>query len=597
MRKIVKKIKYVFLSLSMSKKMSLIFTILVLITINFIYRIYASIYQSDMERNAIESFEQTAYLYEESLGNLLDNTEAIVKAPFYFQQLQEELTEGKNLSTESLRNLYYSVVAANISSNKYVIMLYDSNGKSAFVNASLENSYISQLDPSEWIKRAEESNGFTVLLPVQDPKEKFSFIVARNIISAESFVKIGCIAVTISKSELMQIYESISTNNRVRVMIYNGDDELLFSSDTEGYLPEEISQEIESSGAKESKIDTVQYLGYYMVQPGNKYKILIYAEKDVLYTDLKEAQLLMKIIEMIAIGVAVLLTILLTSFVTKPLRKITELMKKVEGGDWTVRFHALYSDEIGVMGESFNRMLDQMDEMMKNIVDISNAKKQVEIDALKGQINPHFMYNTIETFRMIAVDKEDDELADLLWRFGRMMRYNITTMNEMASIRSELEYMQYYIDIQNSRYRSEIQLICEVPEKLKEHQIIKLLIQPIVENAVFHGLRKNVKFFEYVKIKMFHSGERCVIEISDNGSGMSEEKLSEIRKVLRLKYSDVKTSRFVGLRNVNERISLFYGEAYGIQVENHPQGGVMVTISIPYGIDEESERREREMRD
>ncbi len=586
MKKLVKKIKIRFLSLNMSKKMVVIFSMLVLVTFNVVHYFYVNIYQKDMERNTIESFEQTVYLYEERLGNLLESTEAIVKAPFYFQQMQQELVTGESLSSESLRNIYYSVVAANLSnSNKFVVMLYDAVGNLVFVNASLENYYISQMNPSDWIKSAGETNGLTVFLPIQDKNAKFSFIVAKNIISIENFTKIGFMAVTIPKTELIQIYDSILGNGSVRVMIYNEFDEILFASADGVTLPDEVKKKIEQESEKnykEFRIDTEQYLGYYVIQSKNKYKILIFTEKDVLFEELEDTQLIMRIVEIMAIVVVVLSTIGLSNFITKPLQKITQLMRLVENGDWTIRFNALYTDEIGVMGKSFNQMLDKMDEMLKHIVDISNAKKQTEIDALKGQINPHFMYNTLETFRMIAIEKEDDELADLLWRFGKMLRYNITTMNELATIQSEMEYMQYYIDIQNSRYQRKIQLICEVQDELKEYKIIKLLIQPIVENAVFHGLNMNVKLIGYVKVKIYRNKDRCIIEISDNGVGISEETLCDIRENLKLKYSDIKTSKYIGLRNVNERIVLYYGEDYGIKIDNCSEGGVLVSIILPY---------------
>ena len=595
MKKGIKGVKHYFLSLNMSTKMSLIFALIVFITINSIYSLYADIYEEDMTQDAITVFEQTAYLYEEKISNLLESTGAITKAPFYFGGLQEELLAGEVLSTESLRNLYYSVVASNISnSNKYVIMMHDSEGKLVFANVSLENSYITEMDPSIWMKRVGESNGMTLLLPIQDSKDKFCFLIAENIISIESFAKIGFIAVAIPGEELQQIYDSVAEKSGGRVLIYNGSDELLYSSEEEAYLPAEISRAIELSNENKMQIDTEEYLGYCSVQSGNKYKILIYEDKDVLFADMWYTQKFMRVMEIVAIFVTICMTILMANFVTKPLRKITALMHKVEEGNLEVRFHPLYADEIGIMSNTFDLMLDKIADMQKHIVEVNNAKKQAEIDALKGQINPHFMYNTIETFRMIAIEKDDEELADFLWRFGKMMRYNITTMNELATIRSELEYMQYYIDIQNCRYNGQIQLICEVSEELKEYSLIKLLIQPIVENAVFHGLKKNIKSIGFVKIHIYHTDDKCVIEISDNGVGISEEKIGEIQELLNLRYEEIQTSKFIGLRNVNERIKLFYGDSYGVQIDNRVQGGVLVTIFLPYHEDAEGEMIERQ---
>ena len=583
--KLLRKLIVRILSVRMSWKMGVVFGLLAFLVFNGIRIIFAGIYERELEQNAVESFESAAYLYGERMGNLLDSTEAIVRAPFYFQQMQDELVSGETLSSESLRNIYYALISADFSnSSKFVVMLWDGKGKQVFVNASIKNSYISQINPQSWMKRAGETNGATVFMPIDDEVGKFSFIVARNIINIESFDKVGFIVVAIPKAELQQIHETVLGEGDSCVVIYNDRDEILFSS-LEGDVPEVVQKtktDNVEQGNREFRIDTSGYLGHYAEQSNGKYKILIYGKKEVLFGRLYELQLEMNSVAIMAVVAIFLLTGICANSVTKPLRKITTLMERVENGDWSVRFHAKYTDEIGVMGRAFNSMLERMNELMEHIVSIESVKKQVEIDSLKGQINPHFMYNTLETFRMMAIERDDDELADLIWRFGKMLRYNITTMNEMATIRSEMEYMQYYIDIQNSRYQNQIQLCCEVEEGLEEYQIIKLLIQPAVENAVFHGLCKSVKFPKRIKIKVYRAGKCCVIEVSDNGVGISPDALLEIRESLKLKYTDSKSSRSVGLRNVNERITLYYGSEYGMEIEPCAEVGVVVRLRLPY---------------
>ena len=278
------------------------------------------------------------------------------------------------------------------------------------------------------------------------------------------------------------------------------------------------------------------------------------------------------------------MTVLLANSITRPLQKITALMKDVQNGDLTVRFHARYSDEVGILGTNFNQMLDHIHALLHQVAEAETIRKQVEIDALKGQINPHFIFNTLETFRMMAVENDNFELADDISTFGKI-RYNITLMNEITTIQEEINYLQHYIQIQNCRFNNRISLYVHIEPPLEKHPIIKLLIQPIAENAIIHGLPHNIDTLFRIQIHIQRVEEALTIKIHDNGDGMTPEQLTRLHQELKLSYLDAKSKKSIGLRNVNERISLYYGPDYGLSISSQFHKGTSIKITIPYQMD------------
>lgn len=606
MRIVFLRVKIWFHSLKMSKKLCLSFVSLTFVSILFIHNIYARIYERDMKNNVRVVFEQTVINCGDTLENLIKDVEAIAGIPIFFSQLQVELGAGKKLSSESTMNLSLSISMTNLSNiGDYLIMLYNINNERVFANMNIKNSEFLKQDHDEWIKVAKEMNGKTCLLPISDENSLFDYVVVKSIKSIPDFEDVGVMTICIPSKELKHISTSLEKIEGTRILILNEFDEVIFEhdnstggnrengddavreSENDNVIPEEISAFLDSKviiNEDTVRIDTDRYLGYYMEQSRNKYKILTYAYKEDVFRSLDLTQRLMTMIMFVVGCAAILLIIVLSASITRPLQKITMLMEKVQHGDWSVRFRAKYTDEVGILGKNFNIMLDNMNEMLNSIVDMNNKKKQIEIDLLKSQINPHFMYNTLETFRMMAEERDDEELADLIFRFGKMMRYNVTSMNEITTIEKELDYLMDYIEIQNSRYNHKIILEFDIPDELMHYPMIKLLIQPIVENSVFHGMKRDSRKVNVIGIKMYVQRNDCIIEISDNGAGISEVRLKELREKLKINYTEAETSNSIGLRNVDERISLFYGKEYGINVNSVEGEGTLVTITLPYSI-------------
>ena len=252
---------------------------------------------------------------------------------------------------------------------------------------------------------------------------------------------------------------------------------------------------------------------------------------------------------------------------------------RVQNGDFSVRFKSKTEDEIGVLGNNFNLLLVRLNQQIEDIVSISNKKKQMEIDILKSQINPHFIYNTLETIHMMAIDAEQPEIEQMSKVFGRLMRYNITSINEGTSLREELAYLKDYLYIQNVRFHGRFQMVLQVEPEVMNCGMLKMLLQPIVENAIMHGLEPSGQT-GIIRICATRCQQSLVITISDNGIGIDEDTLAQIRQGLHDGLAVPTTC--IGLRNVNSRIRLYYGEQYGLTIHSQKESGTTIEMRIPF---------------
>jgi len=573
------------LDLKLAQKLSIMLTAVILLLLTIIFRIEWNLYSQDMENTTGALFMQVSYSFETIMDNSISNLNALSKAPLYSSEMQEDMKNDRVLSNESVEKMQYSRdVVGTTDSLHHVIALYSKSGRPLFSSALTNLSYVVKDYYDEWYAAAKEKNGAVCITGFPETEENFVCTLSRILKNISTFQEVGLISISVPRSVFIEACEQLEDIAGSVATVFGSQGEIIFSSEPEadGEIALSLKTEAEADAGIGKNFSNGDYIGYYSRESNGKYAVLIYTTRTEIMQNQQRTRELM-IIMLVLVSVCMILIItLLTRSVTKPLTKIAELMVKVQNGDWKVRFRPAYRDEIGVLGENFDRMLDRMNDMTEQLVDVSTRKKQTEIDALQGQINPHFMYNTLEAFRMMAVEKDDFELADLIASFGKMLRYNITTMNEMTTIRQEIEYLDHYIRIQNKRYPRQITLVNNVPDELMELHVIKLLIQPIVENAIFHGLEMKLAQTRKISITVTRRGELCNIDIRDNGLGMNRETLEQLRSNIKTRYSEAKDNRHVGMRNVNERIHLYYGEDYGLTVLSEENKGTLVRISLPY---------------
>ncbi len=286
---------------------------------------------------------------------------------------------------------------------------------------------------------------------------------------------------------------------------------------------------------------------------------------------------------------SVLIAVLISSLFSRRIQFLKSEMHKVAEGDFkleekingTDEIFDLYSD-LQVMVNSMQELIDEAYKSKMQSETFKLNQIEAEFKALASQINPHFLYNTLETIRMKAYCNNDKETADLVKKLGKFMRRCLEIKDGMVTLESELSFTNSYLELQKARFGDRVtySIYCEVD---REYKILPLIIQPLVENAFVHGI-EGMKTNGNIDIKVYYKGEMIYIDVNDNGQGISEERLSMLRNKLII--NDTSSGKSIGLTNVNKRIKMYHGENYGLTLKSIEGKGTRIRVNLPRYVDE-----------
>ena len=291
----------------------------------------------------------------------------------------------------------------------------------------------------------------------------------------------------------------------------------------------------------------------------------------------RQAQSVYVLTAIILVIVALLFSRFMARSITLPIQKLRDSMKKVQEGDFSVSDVVVDSkNEIGSLTKSFDVMTHRIHELMEQNVHEQEEKRKSELKALQSQINPHFLYNTLDSIIWMAEGKKNEEVVLMTASLARLLRQSISNEDEVVPIANEVEYARGYLTIQKMRYKDKLEFQIEVDYSILYIPLIKLVLQPIIENAIYHGLKyKESKGL--LIVKGFMKDGNAVLQVIDDGVGMDEETLAHIYDKHKVNYH----SNGVGVYNVQKRLKLYYGEDYGITYTSELGKGTTATITIP----------------
>ncbi len=279
-----------------------------------------------------------------------------------------------------------------------------------------------------------------------------------------------------------------------------------------------------------------------------------------------------------AILMCLILSPLIIRGLTKPLSAIINTMNKVRTGDTAARVTVKNNDEFGYIGKNLNTMLDNLNELYQKDLQKQNRLRLAELKALHSQINPHFLYNTLDSIKWLAKLNGINDIVVIVSQLGRLLKNSIHNQRDIVQIAEEMSLIGSYISIQKVRYSNKFQVDIEVDESIMQCEVPKLIIQPIVENAIIHGIEDKIGK-AHLTIKGWKENGRIIFEIIDDGVGMSRDELEGIRH--KVQEEDMDRSS-IGLANVDKRIKLYYGEEYGLSMSSEQNVGTVMRLVMPY---------------
>ena len=290
-----------------------------------------------------------------------------------------------------------------------------------------------------------------------------------------------------------------------------------------------------------------------------------------------EAQSIYVLVAIGLMAVALFFSRFVAKSITLPIQRLCDSMERVQEGDFSVSDIVVDSEnEIGSLTKSFNVMTQRIHELMAQNIREQEAKRKSELKALQSQINPHFLYNTLDSIIWMAEGKKNEEVVLMTASLARLLRQSISNEDELVSIGQEIEYARGYLTIQKMRYKDKLEFWIEVEPSILKIRLIKLVLQPVIENAIYHGL-KYKESRGLLLVKGFMKNGNAVLQVIDDGVGMDQETLDHIYERHKVDYH----SNGVGIYNVQKRLQLYYGNEYGIVYESKPGEGTTATITIP----------------
>lgn len=287
--------------------------------------------------------------------------------------------------------------------------------------------------------------------------------------------------------------------------------------------------------------------------------------------------LMILLIPFLAAGVNMLVKTLLQRFY-----KILKAMKQVQSGDLNVVIENCGTDEMGEMGNQFNLMISEIKRLMEDNINRELLVKNSEIKALQNQINVHFIYNVLESIKMMAEIEEKYDISDAITSLGKLLRYSMRWTSGNVTVREEIDYIKNYLKLINLRFDYEIYLSLNIPEEVYGQRIPKMSLQPIVENAIYHGIEQLAEDTNiYIKGRV--EKDCCIVEIMDAGKGMSEEEVTQLYKRISGEVETAGgTGNGIGLKNVQDRIRMNFGDSYGIEIASKPGCYTKVSVRVPF---------------
>ncbi|KDR96329.1 two-component system, sensor histidine kinase YesM [Peptoclostridium litorale DSM 5388] len=412
--------------------------------------------------------------------------------------------------------------------------------------------------------------------------EKRYFTLGRKIVDFNTLDEYGYLMMDFDEVILQQAYTNLLEDDGADIFIVNEVGRIISHSDKnkigESIIFEPYANEMLSDKTGYKYIhynDGIDKVAIYSTIEGHGWKVVKTVSTRYLYGELDRIQRYLVFGELIYVIIMLIFMIIFSVKYTDPMISMMGVMKRVEQGDLSVRTDIRSNDEIGELAHSLNNMIEKMQELIDRLVREEKEKKEVELEALHAQINPHFLYNTLNTIKWMAKIQGNKRISSAITALIKLLRISINLGREMISLEEEIEHVKNYVVIQKLRFNESITVEFDIEPGCIELNVPKLILQPIVENSIIHGMEGEEEGIN-INIRAARQNGSLIVQITDDGPGMDSDTLDNIFK----RRSAKSSFSAVGLNNVNQRIKLYCGDEYGLNIESEKGKGTNVTAAL-----------------
>ena len=569
----------------------LIFIPIIVLTVFAAYRSTAIIQEQSMEIARLY-LQQTENEMESELYKIATVSSSVAQTAKVHEVLEKQNT-GISFSEEydDMNELYKTIESTRALQNLYQIRLFISD---SFTHS--RSNYItyplSSVSDTDWYHQLVEQYQTQTLLPpsifqppLSEPQEVLSVVTL--IRSRKDITRIlGVVSVDVLKSDLIDILQRNNYAEQSAAYLVDENLNIVCGANStfpvsEADLAAQLQQMRDTFGAS-SGVSTAGNAAYGLSAPiFDGWRIFTVASMGNLLSpvlDLRDQMILLTVIISI---IAFCLSYLYARYSTRRIKTLAEQVRRVENGDLSVSCIVDSEDEIGELQNSFNFMVRRISLLVDERYNLGKNLKDMELRALQAQINPHFLYNTLDMIAWKAMASGNQETVDIVVKLARFYRLSLSNGSDFLPLSDEVEHVRLFVELTNLCRSRNVQLITEVAPNIADYPIMKLILQPIVENSLFHGLYELSDREGVIRLTAEQIGSYVQIQIADNGVGIEKSKLAELLAKKERPVVNTKRGGY-GIGNILERLRIYYDDRFTFQIESAILTGTTVTIRIPY---------------
>lgn len=525
--------------------------------------------------NATTSTEQSVHLSYLHLKNYHD--EIVQRGSTIADELHSVRTDE-----EAVLNKMTDIYHLNI--DIISISLFNQNGVlDSYAPSFLKEEEATNLFRQEWFDRAPEN--LQILLSAPHLQSTFLMQPAWVVSLTKSIIVNGepyYLVVDFDFSQVGDYFNRIEIGDRGYAYIANREGEILYHPKRAQFNEVESNAiaSVLSFGDGTYVTENEEYsIGHRTVShTGWKVVGIAYLD-DTVIPAMEEIQSLTYYTLIVMFALIIIMSLLLSKFISEPITQMIGQISKAEIKGSEERIYQTRFNEVRQLSESYNRQMDRINQLMEQIKQEQSELRKSEMNVLQAQINPHFLYNTLDSILWMAESGETKETSEMVAALGRLLRISLSQGENLISLRRELEHAENYLTIQKFRYKDQFTYSIEAEEHLLDYLTVKIIIQPFLENALYHGIEYMVDQ-GHISIRVYEVMNLICIEIKDDGIGMDAEKLAHIQNLK----DSIETG--IGIRNVHQRVQVYFGKEYGVDIYSELDEGTTIQILIPKVIDQ-----------
>ncbi|WP_186438460.1 cache domain-containing sensor histidine kinase [Cohnella terricola] len=588
--------------MNLRTKLLLLFTLLILFPLSLqgviTYRNFSATVDQKTEQFTVDIVRQI----NANLDRLLKDFERLSIIPLYDQMVLTILSkyDGEMGSATWASSDDYMKMKLYTSANAYDraeirgIHLVSNSGIFFSNIDSMAVDLVWDSRRDEWFEEVDRSDGAWVLIPPHHPSyysvaPSDPYIsVGRKIRDPDTLRPLGYILIDIKLDAFRNILSNLNYEQDSNVIVMDGQRRLLFERKSEGdpstYDDLLKHNQLQPYGTNQRILLNGQphlYVQHYSNYSG--LSVISLTPTNVIRKESRELGTFTLWFAALCVAVVTLLAVIVSYRITRPLIELKKNMIRVEQGNFDRRIEVYGKDEFGQLGRGFNKMTEEINRLFNEVFILGIREKEAELSALQSQINPHFIYNTLESISMMAIRGHNSEVSDMVSALGKLLRYTIDKVDRLVPLKEEIRFVQSYVRIQQLRYGGRLRVEYDIDEEVKEIVVPKLILQPLVENAVYHGIDE-AEQGGTIWISALRIEDVLLITVRDDGKGLPEREIEALNEQLRTLPSYQGYQRDdrsgLGLSNIAQRIMLIYGDKGELTVDGSLGQGLAVTISI-----------------